>query len=99
MTRYPAQPARDAVAAYARHRQLPISDVAIALGVDRSTLLRLHTRDWLRYDAADHIAVALGKHPSELWTDWFAPDEQQPPATLPHQERTSLRTGRGICAA
>jgi len=73
VTRFAAQPARDAVARYATRRQPPITEVATALGLDRSTLLRLHTRDWLRYDAADHIAIALGQHPSELWPDWFTP--------------------------
>lgn len=75
MRRFPAQPARDAVTRYATRRQIPITDVATALGVDRSTLLRLHTRDWLRFDAADHIAITLGKHPYELWPDWFEPCE------------------------
>ena len=46
-----------------------------ALQVDRSTLHRLLNRDQLRSDAADRIAVTLGRHPSELWPDWFA-DEQ-----------------------
>jgi hypothetical protein len=46
-----------------------------ALQVDRSTLHRLLSRDRLRSDAADRIAVTLGRHPSELWPEWFA-DEQ-----------------------
>jgi lambda repressor-like predicted transcriptional regulator len=33
------------------------------------------SRDRLRSDAADRIAVVLGRHPSELWPEWFA-DEQ-----------------------
>jgi lambda repressor-like predicted transcriptional regulator len=48
---------------------------SVALRVDRSTLHRLLNRDQLRSDAADRIAVTLGRHPSELWPDWFA-DEQ-----------------------
>ncbi len=46
-----------------------------ALRVDRSTLHRLLSRDRLRSDAADRIAVTLGRHPSELWPEWF--DDQQ----------------------
>jgi hypothetical protein len=30
-------------------------------------------RDRLRYDAAQHIAVNLGRQPIELWPDWLHP--------------------------
>ena len=46
--------------------------LAGVLQVDRSTLHRLLSRDRLRSDAADRIAVTLGRHPSELWPEWFA---------------------------
>lgn len=48
---------------------------SVALRVDRSTLHRVLSRDRLRSDAADRIAVVLGRHPSELWPEWLA-DEQ-----------------------
>ena len=77
MTGFPAAPARAAVTRLAQARQLSTTDLAVSLGLDRSTLQRLFTRERLRYDAADAIAVALGRHPSELWPDWFPPVQQQ----------------------
>ena len=66
----PSQPAQAAL------RRLLDGDqdlVALAdvLRLDRSTLHRLLRRDRLRYDVADRIAVALGRHPYELWPEWF----------------------------
>ena len=52
-----------------------LTATSVALRVDRSTLHRVLNRDRLRSDAADRIAVVLGRHPSELWPEWFA-DEQ-----------------------
>ena len=46
-----------------------LTAASAALQVDRSTLHRLLSRDRLRSDAADRIAVTLGRHPSELWPD------------------------------
>jgi hypothetical protein len=45
--------------------------LADQLGLDRRTVQRLATRRRLRSDAADRIAVALGRHPCEIWPDWF----------------------------
>ena len=73
MKGFPAQPARDAVTAMALTHQVTVAQLALSLGIHRSTLQRLYTRSHLRYDAADHIAVTLGRHPSELWPDWFGP--------------------------
>lgn len=54
--------------------------LAEVLRVDRSTLYRVLSRDRLRSDTADRIAVALGRHPFELWPEWFrdAGDDDQP---------------------
>ena len=54
-----------------------LSALADVLRLDRSTLHRLLCRDRLRYDAADHIAVALGRHPYELWPEWFTESPEQ----------------------
>lgn len=72
----PSQPAQAAL------RRLLEGDadlVALAdvLRLDRSTLHRLMGRDRLRYDAADRIAVALGRHPYELWPEWFTDSLEQ----------------------
>lgn len=50
--------------------------LAEVLRVDRSTLYRVLSRDRLRYDTADRIAVALGRHPYELWPEWFSDTEE-----------------------
>ena len=66
----PSQPAQ---AALGRLLDGDADLVALAdiLRLDRSTLHRLMGRDRLRYDVADRIAVALGRHPYELWPEWF----------------------------
>jgi lambda repressor-like predicted transcriptional regulator len=67
----PAQPARQLLVRVAADRQLSVSGLAVYLGINRSTLYRLRSRDEVRYDAADHLAVALGRHPVEIWPEWF----------------------------
>jgi lambda repressor-like predicted transcriptional regulator len=47
------------------------TDRAVQLGLDRRTVQRLATRSRLRSDAADRIAIALGRHPCEIWPEWF----------------------------
>jgi lambda repressor-like predicted transcriptional regulator len=69
---FPAEPARRALRALLADRQASVVATAATIGVDPTTLHRLFTRDLIRYDAADRIAVALGHHPSELWPEWFA---------------------------
>ncbi|MDQ1747478.1 MAG: Winged helix-turn-helix DNA-binding [Frankiaceae bacterium] len=79
MTSYfPAEPARRALRRLAAERDNTIVDIAMAAGIDRCTLQRLFTRDRLRYDAADNIAVALGYHPCQLWPEWFPLTEARP---------------------
>lgn len=72
---FPAAPARQLVARTVADCDGNLTAASVMLRVDRSTLHRLLSRDWLRSDAADRIAVTLGRHPSELWPEWF-PDEQ-----------------------
>ena len=68
---FPAEPARRALRRLAASRDDSICAIAENIGVDRDTLHRLFTRDRLRWDAADRIAVALGYHPCQLWPEWF----------------------------
>jgi hypothetical protein len=70
---FPAEPAWQALHRLARARQLAVTDLARLVGLDRRTIQRLARRDRLRTDAADHVAVALGRHPCELWPTWFGP--------------------------
>ena len=69
---FPAGPARRLVARVVADHGGNLSAASAALAVDRSTLHRLLNRDRLRSDAADRIAVTLGRHPSDLWPEWFA---------------------------
>lgn len=69
---FPTAPARQLLARVVEDCDGNLSAASVALRVDRSTLHRLLSRDRLRSDAADRIAVTLGRHPSELWPDWFA---------------------------
>lgn len=75
---FPAEPARRALRRLAADRDKTIIDIAAAAGIDRATLQRLFTRDRLRFDAADNIAVALGCHPCQLWPEWFTPEGIRP---------------------
>ena len=52
-------------------RDWSLNDTAAAIGLHRSTLQQLLKRERLRWDAADNVAVALGRHPCELWPTWF----------------------------
>jgi plasmid maintenance system antidote protein VapI len=76
---FPAEPARRALRRLATDRDLTVCALAENLGVDRSTIQRLFTRERLRWDAADHIAVALGCHPCQLWPEWLDDVEEVTP--------------------
>ena len=69
---FPAAPARRLLARVVSDHDGNLTAASAVLQIDRSTLHQLLTRDWLRSDAADRIAVTLGRHPSELWPEWFA---------------------------
>lgn len=45
-------------------------DLAARLNVGRETLYRWKANG-VPIDAADTIACNAGKHPSEIWTDWY----------------------------
>jgi lambda repressor-like predicted transcriptional regulator len=70
-TWFPAEPARRALRRLAAETDDSICAIAEHIGINRCTLHRLFTRDRIRWDAADHIAVALGYHPCQLWPEWF----------------------------
>lgn len=72
----PSQPAQAALQRLLDGDQDLVA-LADVLRLDRSTLHRLLRRDRLRYDVADRIAVALGRHPYELWPEWFSNSLEQ----------------------
>ena len=72
---FPAAPARRLLARVVADHDGNLTAASAVLQIDRSTLHRLLSRSRLRSDAVDRIAVTLGRHPSELWPEWFA-DEQ-----------------------
>jgi lambda repressor-like predicted transcriptional regulator len=72
----PAAPAQRLLREQAVVQDGDLSALAEVLRLDRSTLYRVLGRDRLRYDSADRIAVCLGRHPSELWPEWFPADEE-----------------------
>ena len=69
---FPAAPAQRLLARVVPDHDGNLTAASLALQVDRSTLHRLLSQDRLRSDAADRIAVTLGRHPCELWPEWFA---------------------------
>ena len=72
----PAAPAQRLLRQQAARQAGDLSALAQVLRLDRSTLYRVLGRERLRYDTADRIAVGLGRHPSELWPEWFSTSEQ-----------------------
>lgn len=68
---FAAEPLRRRIRLLCRAEGTSLEEVAQRLKVDRSTLVRVFTRERLRADAADRLAVALGSHPCELWPEWF----------------------------
>jgi len=72
----PAAPAQRLMRQRAADQAVDLSALAQVLRLDRSTLYRVLSRDRLRYDTADRIAVCLGRHPSELWPEWFLTHEE-----------------------
>lgn len=69
----PTAPALEAIRA--RLADCSTTQLAEVLAVDRRTLQRVARRPFIRRDAADRLAVALGRHPSEIWVEWFDPFE------------------------
>jgi len=55
----------------ARRRGQSITDLAQELRIDRRTLQRILAKRSVRSDTADRISIALGRHPGELWPEWF----------------------------
>ncbi len=68
---FDADPAHDLLVARARHAEIPLTELALAIGLPKRTLHRVLASRWLRWDIADRVAIALGHHPCELWPDWF----------------------------
>ena len=73
---FPSGPARRQLELLAAGRHDTLVATAAALGIDRVTLWRVLTRPYLRSDAADRIAVAMGHHPCELWPEWFSLEKE-----------------------
>jgi lambda repressor-like predicted transcriptional regulator len=46
--------------------------LAEELRIDRRTLQRVLAKRCVRSDTADRISIALGRHPGELWPEWFS---------------------------
>ena len=55
----------------ARRRDQSMTDLAEELRIDRRTLQRVLAKRSVRSDIADRISIALGRHPGELWPEWF----------------------------
>lgn len=48
-----------------------LNQQAARWSINRRTLQRVLRGASIRQDAADRLAVATGRHPSELWPEWF----------------------------
>jgi len=47
-----------------------VSVLARALGIDRAQVAHWRS-DGLPVDSADRVAVLLGRHPAEVWPEWY----------------------------
>ena len=69
--RLPSAPARRAITAWADSHRLDLRDLAEVLHLQTHELRLVLERRWLTWETADEIAVALGRHPFEIWPGWF----------------------------
>jgi len=69
---YDAAPLVCELRCHASRRSQSISDLADELRIDRRTLQRVLAKRSVRSDTADRISIALGRHPGELWPEWFS---------------------------
>ena len=72
LERFPAGPAQRAIQGFAQRHNLSLDGVAFAIALDAQLIGSVMQRRWLPWESADTLAVALGKHPSALWPEWFA---------------------------
>jgi lambda repressor-like predicted transcriptional regulator len=64
MRKFPAEALRSALGGGS------VTDLARACQVDRTQMQR-YLRDGIPETAADRIAVRVGLHPGEVWSEWF----------------------------
>lgn len=68
---FPAAPALRLLRARADRDNVPLTELGQRLRLPRRTLHRVLASSNVRWDTADRLAVALGRHPSEIWPGWF----------------------------
>lgn len=68
---FDAEPARALLLARARQADVSLCELALTIGLPKRTLHRVLASVRLRWDIADRVAIALGHHPCEVWTEWF----------------------------
>lgn len=69
--RFPAAPAQEALRTFARAHALPLHGLGAVIGLDQRLVTSTMNRRWLPWHVADAVAVALQRHPCDLWPDWF----------------------------
>lgn len=47
------------------------AEIAARTGVERTAVWKWRHGGMLRATTADRVAVRLGRHPAELWPEWF----------------------------
>lgn len=73
-TRLPAEPLQEAISHQKQLLDLTWEELGCRLGVTERTLQRVMAYKWIGPYAADHMAIRLGLHPSNLWPkEWGAP--------------------------
>jgi lambda repressor-like predicted transcriptional regulator len=68
---FPAAPALRLLTARAEDDRVSLTELAQRIRLPRRTLHRVLASSRLRWDTADRVAVALGRHPFEIWPSWF----------------------------
>ena len=97
-SRFPAEPAKQAIRRFGRRHALSIAQTATVLAIDPRLLRSVMGRRWLEWETADAIAVALRRHPLDLWPDWLG-TRSHGTSLVPHRDATLLRpdAGRSDC--
>lgn len=45
--------------------------LAARMGLNKRSIVRYRSGQWMHRDTADRVALALGRHPGEIWPEWW----------------------------
>jgi lambda repressor-like predicted transcriptional regulator len=70
--RFPTAPAAALLRRRCAEHDISLVELADRVGLPLRMVRRCLEGRWLRVGTADRVACALGRHPGDLWPEWFA---------------------------